>query len=96
MADYFHAREPFNIRGKNGLPRTFMPAEVISSDDPDFKGHEKMFEPISESVDRATQSRAGRHGAARAAETASAAPGEKRSRSTTITAPTITEPTPSK
>lgn len=85
MAEYFRAREPFHIQGKNGLPRTFTPDQVISSDDPDFKGREHLFEPVEASVQRVTESR-GPSGpsAARAAETASAAPGEKRVRTTSV------------
>jgi hypothetical protein len=79
--EYFHPQEPFTIQGRDGLPRTFTPDQVIADDDPDYKGREQLFEPVSKSVERASQSRSsGGPMAARAAETASAAPGEKRFR----------------
>lgn len=85
MAEYFHAVEPFSIRGRSGLPRTFLPAEVVSSDDPDFKGREQMFEPVSASVERGAMSRSGGgRTSVTATETATSSPGERRVRSTTV------------
>jgi hypothetical protein len=70
MTEIFRAKEPFTFTGHGGVPRTFTPHgenSLIADDDPDFKGREHLFEPAVVS-------------ASRAAETASAAPGERRSR----------------
>ncbi|MCV7100077.1 hypothetical protein [Mycobacterium palustre] len=70
MAEIYRAKEPFTFTGHSGLPRTFTPHgdnSLIADDDPDFKGREHLFEPAVAAANRA-------------AETASAAPGERRAR----------------
>jgi hypothetical protein len=70
MTEVFRAKEPFSFTGHGGVPRIFTPHgenSLISSDDPDYKGREHLFELAMASANRAS-------------ETASAAPGERRSR----------------
>lgn len=51
--------------------RIITAGQVLSSDDPAYKGREHLFEPVASAATRS----------AAAAETASAAPGERRTRS---------------
>ncbi|OIN79761.1 hypothetical protein [Mycobacterium malmoense] len=67
MTEVFRATEPFAFTGHAGVPRIIRPGDLVSSDDPDFKGREHLFEPAVAAANRA-------------AETASAAPGERRIR----------------
>lgn len=67
MPEVFLAIEPFTFTSRGGVPRNIRTGDPISSDDPDFKGREHLFEPALASANRAT-------------ETASAAPGERRNR----------------
>lgn len=76
MADIYRAQQPFAFTGKSGIPRVVSAGDLFSSDDPDFKGKEHLFEPVEVQVDRARRARGGD-----ASETASAAPGERRVRS---------------
>ncbi|KQH75590.1 hypothetical protein AO501_25270 [Mycobacterium gordonae] len=66
MADYFRVKEPFAYG--NAVATA---GEIWSSDNPNLKGREQFFEPLADAVTRT---------AARASETASAAPGEVRAR----------------
>jgi hypothetical protein len=79
MATYL-ATEAFSFTSKDGMPRLFTPGQSIDDTDADFKGREHLFEPAETRTERATHSRSAR--TLRAAETASAAPGEKRVRTT--------------
>jgi hypothetical protein len=69
MADYYRAREAFAIVDENGCPRPITPGTLVAGDDPAYKGRANFFEPVADSVARATHVRT---------ETASAAPGELR------------------
>jgi hypothetical protein len=73
------AREPFSFTSKDGMPRVFTPGQTIDTGDPDFKGREHLFEPAEDRTARDSDSRASRT-TARASETATAAPGEIRTR----------------
>lgn len=68
-------REAFSVLGDpNG--RVYTPGELVSADDPHVKGREHMFETVEDHVaTRAASSPTG------AVETATAAPGQRRSRS---------------
>lgn len=66
MPEYFRVKEAFAYGNAVATP-----GEVWASDNPAFKGREQFFEPLAEAVSRT---------AARATETASAAPGEVRAR----------------
>lgn len=78
MADIYKANQAFAFTGKSGVPRVFAPGTEISSDDPDFKGKEHLFERVGAGLDRARRVLSGDRGAV---ETATAEPGEKRTRS---------------
>lgn len=65
----YRAKEAFALPGITG--RVVTPGSLMSDDDPDFKGREHLFEPVETAAARA----------ASATETASAAPGERRTRS---------------
>jgi len=66
MPEVFRAIEPFSLPERNGVSRTIRTGDLVSDDDPDFKGREHLFEPAIKAANRAL-------------ETASAAPGERRS-----------------
>lgn len=73
MAEFLRAKEPFSFTSRaTKLPRVIPAGEILSSDDPDVKGKEHLFEPVADAVQRATAMRG------KATETASAAPGERR------------------
>ncbi len=65
----YAAKEAFTF-DQDGAPRVFTPGDLISDDDPGYKGRERLFEPVSVVAAR----RSG------VTETASAAPGEVRHR----------------
>lgn len=67
MSEVFRAIEPFSTAQRNGVSRTIRAGDLVSSEDPDFKGREHLFEPAINAANRAL-------------ETASAAPGERRHR----------------
>lgn len=73
MTEVFRALEPFSFTSNSGIPRVVRAGDLVSSEDPDLKGREHLFEPAVAAANRA-------------AETASAGPGEKRVR-TKPTAP---------
>lgn len=74
----FRAREPFALAGPVG--RVIRAGDVISDDDPDFKGREHLFEPVEESIAVAKARRAGVEVlTGPTSETASAEPNTKRS-----------------
>jgi hypothetical protein len=88
------AIEGMAFTSKDGMRRVITPGQTIDDGDPDFKGREHLFEPADERAARNTSSRnrgVAASGAGRAAETATAAPGERRTR----TSPPPTAP-PSK
>ena len=65
----FSAKEAFTF-DQGGVPRFFSAGSLVSDDDPGFKGREHLFEPVG--VTAATR--------AATTETATAGPGETRSR----------------
>lgn len=67
MTEVFRAKEAFTFTSRSGVPRIIRPGDLVTDDDPDFRGREHLFEPAVSAANRA-------------AETASAAPGERRSR----------------
>jgi hypothetical protein len=67
MTEVFRATEAFAFTSKSGVPRIIRPGDLVADNDPDFKGREHLFEPAVNAANRA-------------AETASAAPGERRTR----------------
>lgn len=68
MAEIFRAVESFDFPSSgSGLPRLFTPGDLISDDDPDYRGREHLFEPVAAAAQRSF-------------ETTSAAPGERRHR----------------
>lgn len=69
MADVFRAREAFAYTDKQGVPRVVSPGFLISSDDPNYKGKEHLFEPVEAAAARS----------AGAVEEATAEPGVPRS-----------------
>lgn len=75
MANYLVAKEPFAFTGKDGVPRLFTAGQAIDASDPDLKGREHLFEDPGAKLLRAASSGA--------AETASASPGERRTRTRT-------------
>ena len=82
MADIYRANQAFAFTSKTGVPRVFSPGTEISSDDPDFKGKEHLFELVGASLNRARRVLSGDRGAV---ETATAEPGEKRTRTRRVT-----------
>lgn len=52
MADVYRAREPFAYTDKQGVPRSVAAGDLMSSDNPDFKGKEKLFEPVETAAAR--------------------------------------------
>lgn len=67
MAEIFRAIEPFAYTDKNGIPRIVTPGDdPVAAGDPVLKGKEHLFRTVDVSG---------------ASETASAGPGERRSRS---------------
>lgn len=72
----FRAREAFAYTDKQGVPRVIRPGDLVSSDDPNFKGKEHLFETVEVAAARA----AGVETAT--VETTTAEPGERRSLST--------------
>ncbi len=66
MSDFYRVKEAFAYGNVVATP-----GEIWASDNPAFKGREQFFEPIADAAVRT---------AARATETASAAPGEVRVR----------------
>lgn len=87
MAEIYRAKEAFSFEGVNGVPRVIAPGNLISSDDPDFKGKEHLFEPVETSVASEQARRTGVEDASArtAVEDASAEPNARRSVSTTST-----------
>ncbi len=86
MATYV-AREGFAFTSKDGLPRVVGAGELMDDSDPDYKGREHLFQPATERTAETANRRGRPSQAGRAVETASAAPGEQRTR---------THPTPPK
>ena len=76
MADIYRAKESFAFTSKGGLPRIVTVGSLVDPADPDFKGKEHLLEPVEDAVVRARRVRAGDSSAV---ETATDAPGEKRS-----------------
>jgi hypothetical protein len=76
MSEIYRAKEAFTFNGKNGVPRVFTAGVLISSDDPDYKGKEHLFEPVEVAAARPVARASG-------VEDASAEPNVKRSVSTT-------------
>lgn len=70
MPDVYRAKEPFAYTDKQGVPRSVCVGDLISGDDPNFKGKEGLYELVQVAAARLAAS----------TETASAAPGERRSR----------------
>ena len=84
MPDIFRATQAFAFTDKSGTPRSICAGDLISADDPNFKGKEHLFEPVEVAAARAVKT-----------ETASAAPGELRTRSVAKKAPAkAAEPKP--
>lgn len=71
MADVYRARSAFAFTDKQGVPRVITVGHLMSSDDPNFKGKEKLFEPVETAAARAA-----------GVEDATAEPGALRSLST--------------
>ncbi|CNG99014.1 Uncharacterised protein [Mycobacterium tuberculosis] len=71
MTEVYRATEAFAFTSGTGIPRIIRPGDLITDDDPDYKGREHLFEPAVAAAVRAT-------------ETASAAPGERRHRSRAV------------
>lgn len=49
----YRAREAFAYTDKQGTPRAISPGYLMSDDDPNFKGKEKLFEPVEVAAARA-------------------------------------------
>lgn len=64
-------REPFAYDDRNGVQRVMRVGDLVQANDPLVKGREMFFEPAEQAAART----------AAAVETATSAPGEKRSRS---------------
>lgn len=73
MSDIYRAKQPFMFQGTDGAPRHISVGDLISSDDPGFKGREALFEKVEVQVSRQDERRSGH------SETTTDAPGEKRS-----------------
>lgn len=87
MPNFVRATEAFTFTSRTtGLPRVVTPGALFDASDPDLKGKEHLFEPVENHVERMQATRA------RAVETASAAPGEKRVRSRSLKAVPKVEP----
>lgn len=69
MANIFRAVEAFAFANKGGVPHSVAPGDLMSDEDPNYKGREHLFEPVEVATARQA-----------ATETASAAPGERRAR----------------
>lgn len=55
----FRVIESFAFTGKDGLPRVFTPGVLMSTDDPDYKGKEALFESVEVAAERAAKQAAG-------------------------------------
>jgi hypothetical protein len=71
------AKTAFAHPGPDGYPRTVNAGALFDSEDPCVKKYAQLFEPVEVEVSR--------RASARSSETASAAPGERRARSTRTT-----------
>lgn len=49
----YRAREAFAFTDKQGVPRVVTAGHLMSDDDPNFKGKEKLFEPVEVAAARA-------------------------------------------
>lgn len=81
MAEYFRVKEAFAY----GEHNVATPGQIWSSDNPNLKGREHLFEPVEVAAARAVG----------ATETATAGPGEARSRSKRLGGHRPSEPTES-
>lgn len=81
MTEIFRATQAFAFTDKNGTPRSVCAGDLFSSDDPDYKGKEHLFETVEVAAARASKAATGKATTSKATETASAAPGEQRARS---------------
>lgn len=70
MSEIYRATEPFAYTDKQGVPRSVCVGDLMSGDDPNFKGKEGLYELVQVAAARASKT-----------ETTSAGPGESRSRS---------------
>ncbi|QTJ64980.1 hypothetical protein HYG77_04780 [Rhodococcus sp. ZPP] len=71
------AREAFAFTDSQGVPRVVRPGDLFDDSDPSVVGREKLFEPVEVAAHRAEAAVSG------GVEAAVAAPGEKRSVTTT-------------
>lgn len=81
------AIEAFAYGDKSGVPRSVAPGDLMSSDDPNFKGREHLFEKVEVAADRQSAEPT-KPPKPPTVETATAEPGERRS----ISTPTPTPP----
>ncbi|QNJ58063.1 head-tail connector protein [Gordonia phage Bunnybear] len=81
------AREAFACSDAQGTPRVVRPGDLFDSTDPLVTGRETLFEPVEVATQRSEAVVAG----GSSVESATAAPGEKRSVSPKVTTP---EPKP--
>jgi hypothetical protein len=65
MVAIYRVREPFAFDQPNGVQRVMRPGDLVGEDDPAYKGKEHLYEAVEAA-------------AARAVESATAAPGERR------------------
>jgi hypothetical protein len=77
----FAANQAFCFDGPDGVPRMFTKGELISDNDPGYKGREALFEPVEVAAERPIKQAAGLGGEVEV-EDASAEPNAKRSLST--------------
>lgn len=75
MAEILRATQAFSYTDRDGIPQIVRPGDIVSADDPGVKGREHLYEPVEASVSRTRSARSGH-----ATETATAGPGERRTR----------------
>lgn len=78
----YRPREAFSC-DIDGVPYVLRPTDLVNESHPAFKGREQMFQQVTGEGGEDYRSRTSAT-AARATETATAAPGEKRQRSSTL------------
>ena len=79
MAQVYRAREAFAFNDKQGVPRVVNAGALMSSNDPNFKGKEHLFEPVEFAAARASgvEDATAEPGALRSVRRARSRPSEK-------------------
>ena len=77
MSTYVRNIQPYAVYSDAGFPRVIRQGDVISTDDPAYKGREYRFETLDQHAEREHERRSGGN-VMRRVERTTAAPGERR------------------